>query len=255
MRDCREPLPTRVDLTPSLPPEYDAVLERGLHTLGVRLGPDERRAIDGHARLLLAWTQAINLTAIRAPAAVAREHVLDSLSALPLLRGRGVEGVLEIGSGGGYPGIPLAIGLPGRSLLVESVGKKARFLEVVVNAIGLGQRAAVAGARVEALAGEEGHRGWQAVVARGVASLAELAELGMPLLRVGGVLVAWKRTPIEAEIGCAGSAIATLGGGQISTHQVPVDGLEDHVLVTVEKLRATPSGFPRDPAERRRRSL
>ena len=96
MRDCREPLPTRVDLTPSLPPEYDAVLERGLDTLGVRLGPDERQAIDGHARLLLAWTQAINLTAIRDPAVVAREHVLDSLSALPLLRGRGVESVLDI---------------------------------------------------------------------------------------------------------------------------------------------------------------
>jgi 16S rRNA (guanine527-N7)-methyltransferase len=252
VRDRRDPLPTRVDLTPDLPPEYGAVLGPGLDALGIDLQRHERQAIDGHARLLLAWTQAINLTAIRDPVAVAREHVLDSLSALPLLRERGVEGVLDIGSGGGYPGIPLAIALPGRSLLVESIGKKARFLRVAVEATGLSDRVGVAAVRVESLAANKARKGWSAVVARGVAPLGELAELALPLLRVGGVLVAWKRIPFEEEADRARQAVSELGGGDIGCHPVALEGLEDHVLVTVEKRAATPARFPRDPAERRR---
>src|SRR6185295_6018856 len=97
-----------------------------------------RAAIGDHVRLLLAWTAAINLTAIRDPVAAAREHVLDSLAALPLLRARGTPDLLDLGSGGGFPGVPLAIGLPrARTVLVESVGKKATFLAAVVDALEL----------------------------------------------------------------------------------------------------------------------
>ena len=100
----REPLPTRVEDTPPLPPAYDAALDAGLADLGVTLPPGARQAIDGHARLLLAWTTAINLTAIRDPAEVATAHVVDSLSALAVLRDRGVDRFIDLGSGGGYPG-------------------------------------------------------------------------------------------------------------------------------------------------------
>ena len=96
-----------------------------------------RAAIDDHVRLLLAWNEAINLSGIRAPEMVAREHVLDSLTALRLLRRAGIAEFVDLGSGGGYPGLPLAIALPARrALLVESIGKKARFLEVAVAASG-----------------------------------------------------------------------------------------------------------------------
>ena len=131
----RDPLPTDVTDLPPLPAGYDDVVAEGLAALGLTLDEATLAAIADHVRLLLAWTVAINLTAIREPVAAAREHVLDSLTALPLLRSRNTSDLLDIGSGGGFPGIPLALALPrARTVLVESVGKKATFLAAVLDA-------------------------------------------------------------------------------------------------------------------------
>jgi 16S rRNA (guanine527-N7)-methyltransferase len=251
----REPLPTRVSALPELLPEYATTLDAGLATLDAGLTSDTRRAIDDHVRLLLAWTGAINLTAIRDPAAVAREHVLDSLTALDLLRIRGIDEFVDLGSGGGYPGLPLALALPARrALLVESVGKKARFLETVVAALDAQDMVTVVTARAEALAADRRQRErWPAVVARAVAPLADLVELALPLLRIGGVLVAWKRLPLAGELQRSRPALAALGGGPLEVVPALVAGLEDHALVVATKIRATPPGYPRPPTERRRR--
>ena len=143
----REPLPTCVDDLPPLPAEFWEELRAGLG--GVHdLTEAQLRAIGDHVRLLLAWNAAINLSGIRAPETIATEHVLDSLTALPILRRSGVEEFLDIGSGGGYPGLPLAVALPARrALLVESIGKKARFLATAIDATGMRGRVAVAATR------------------------------------------------------------------------------------------------------------
>jgi 16S rRNA (guanine527-N7)-methyltransferase len=253
--DRRDPLPTDVDSLPALPSAYGDALDGGLRELGLELEPAVRAAIDDHARLLLAWTAAINLTAIREPGAVARDHVLDSLSAVAILRDRGARTLLDLGSGGGYPGLPLAIALPAeRAVLVESVGKKARFLATVLDALELRPRVAVAATRAETLAADPHHRErWDVVTARAVGSLAELVELGLPLAAPGGALVAWKQRGAEDELAAAERAAEDLGGGRPRIEPVPVTGLDDHVLVVVEKVAPTPPGWPRDPAERRRR--
>ncbi len=134
MNQEREPLPTRVrDLPPMTAGDLAGLqsdLAAGLAGLGLSsLAPDVRTRLIDHVRLLLAWNEAINLTAIRSPEAALREHVLDSLAAVPVLRGRALDALLDLGSGGGFPGIPLALVLPARrTLLVESVAKKAAFL-------------------------------------------------------------------------------------------------------------------------------
>ncbi len=255
----RDPLPTRFSDLPRLPATYDAAVAGGLERLALTLDTPALAAIDAHARLLIAWTAAINLTAIREPVAIAREHILDSLAAVPLLRDRGVDAFVDLGSGGGYPGIPLAVALPARrALLVDSIGKKARFLATVSDALaadGLIRTGTVevAAVRAEDLARQAAHRGrWPGVVARAVADLPELAELALPLLASGGVLVAWKRLPIDDEVAAAAELLPTLGGGRIEVVRIAVEGLEDHVLVLLEKIAATPSRFPRAPAERRR---
>ncbi len=257
MLSRRDPLPTDVRALPPLPAEFDAIVDAGLATLDLVATPHQRAALGDHVRLLLAWTQAINLTSIRDPATAAREHVLDSLTAVPMLRARGVTAVLDLGSGGGFPGIPLALVLPAdRMVLVDSVGKKARFLATAVAALGLGPRVTVVAARAEELGADARHRGsWPAVVVRAVTNLAELAELALPLLAPGGLLLAWKRRPLEDELSRAAAAVAILGGGKPSLTPVGIDGLSDHVLVAIEKRRPTPAGFPRDPATRRRRPL
>ena len=238
-----------------------------------------RSAIDGHVRLLLAWNAAINLTSIRDPAAIAIRHVVDSLTGLAVLRARGVDRFVDLGSGGGFPGIPLAAALPAeRALLVDSIGKKTRFLGTVVDAIDLSDHVAAEAARSESLAASPNDRGqWPAVTARAVASLGELVELGLPLLRPGGVLVAWKRgdpddqAGLGGELGAARRALAAIDDrGRISVaaalpqrngHDQTADdhaadglaALADHRLVVVERgRRAIDATWPRDPATRRR---
>lgn len=255
----REPLPTRVQDTPTLPASYEDALVRGLAELGLDsdLGPDSaaRAALDGHVRLLLAWTRHINLTAIREPEAVATAHVLDSLSALPWLRDRGAELVLDLGAGGGYPGLPLAAALPGAAFtLVEPIAKKARFLRAAIEATGLADRVTVLITRAEALAAEPGRRGtWSVVTARAVASTADLVELSFPLLEPGGSLVAWKRGDLSAELTAARRAIDALGGGTLEVHAITLARLADHRLAIATRTGTVSEAYPRDPTARRRR--
>lgn len=249
----RGPLPTRVRDLPPLPAGYRDVLDRGLASSGIALSADARAAIDGHLRLLLAWTEAVNLTAIRDPVAAATLHVLDSLAAIPLLRTLGVDRLLDLGAGGGYPGIPLAAALPASALLVESIRKKATFLRTAVEATRLADRVSVAAERAETLARDPAHRErWPAVVARAVAAFPELAELALPLVETGGLVVAWKRAPIDDELAGARHVIDDLGGARADVVPVDVPGLEDHRLVVIRKARATPQRYPRPPGERRR---
>jgi 16S rRNA (guanine527-N7)-methyltransferase len=268
----RDPLPTCVkDLEP-LPDAYVAAVRAGLSAairddastavapsdgLGAGLSETQLEAIGNHVRLLLAWNKAINLSGIREPEMIAREHVLDSLTALPVLRRAGIDDFVDLGSGGGYPGLPLAVALPARrALLVESIAKKARFLVTAVEAMEIGDRVAVATARAEVVAASPDHRGrWGAVVARAVADLADLSELSLPLLRTGGLLVAWKRRPIDEELARADRALRRLGGRVVAVETVAVPGLEDHVLAVIEKTGPTPAEYPRDPAARRRHPL
>jgi 16S rRNA (guanine527-N7)-methyltransferase len=251
----RVPLPTRVEATPELPPEYGVALDAGLAALSLELSARTRAAIDGHVRLLLAWTTAINLTGIRDPAAIAIAHVIDSLTAVPLLRERGIDRFVDLGSGGGFPGIPVAAALPAaRALLIEPVGKKARFLSTAIDATGCSRIAEAAPVRAEALAADARHRGrWPAVIARAVANLADLVELSVPLLEPGGILVAWKRGDLSAEIATAERALAAIGGGRIEARPVGVLGLPDHALVIVTARGHAPGLYPRDPAVRKRR--
>ena len=252
----RDPLPTRVRDLPRLPPAYRDALDTGLQAIELDLSPAARAAIDGHVRLLIAWNDAINLTAIRDPGEIAVRHVVDSLTAVRILEERTIDGLLDLGSGGGFPGVPLAAALPlGRVALVESIGKKAGFLRTVAAAVGLAPRTSVIGARAELLAGDPREREtWPAVTARAVGALADLIELAFPLLRRGGCLVAWKRGDHRDELAAAGRAVAGLGGGDVEVREVAgVDGLEGHRLVVVTKHGPTSAEYPRDPATRRRR--
>jgi len=241
----RGPLPTRVQELDPLPDAYHGAVDAGLIELGIELPAEAHRTIDNHVRLLLAWTAAINLTAIREPEAVARLHVLDSLAAVPFLRELGVDRFLDLGSGGGFPGLPLAAALPADALLVESIGKKARFLETAVDATGLRGRVRVAGVRAEELARDPAHaRRWPAVTARAVATLSRLIELGMPLLRPGGVLVAWKRGDLRDELEAARPVARALGATAPEVVPAGLRGLVDHRLVIVARAPGT-SARPR----------
>ena len=249
----RAPLPADPSGCPPLRSDAGAALADGLAAMGLGDLPESAvAALDGHLRLLLAWTAVVNLTAIRDPHAAVAAHVLDALAALPLLRRNGVRALLDLGSGGGYPGLPLAITLPvEHALLVDSIGKKARFLATAITGLGLADRVDVAPERAETLAADPRHRErWPAVTARAVASLPELVELAFPLLAPGGLLVAWKGPGIEAECARAMPALAALGGGTLEVVEAAPPAPAGHVLVVCRKSGRSAPAWPRPPAER-----
>ena len=266
----RRELPTDPWTLAPMGPAFDEALADGMAALGLddtaASSPAARRSYEAHARLLREWSAAINLTAIREPTQVARRHVCDSLSAMPTL----VEllspqaALLDLGSGAGYPGLPLLAALPIVRLgLLDSVAKKARFLAVAGGAVlaALPESQAIVEAiaeRAEDLAEEPEHReAWDIVTARAVGSLAEVLELAMPLTREGGVVVAWKREEerggLVAELREAGSIMRALGGGRPRVVSVDVDFLPGHRLVIAPKERPTPASYPRPPGVRRKR--
>lgn len=171
--------------------------------------------VTAHLRLLDAWNMAINLTRVSEPRERATRHLLDALVAAPHIEHLLPSGgkIADLGSGGGFPGIPLAARLltrhAGRSLtLIESIGKKARFLDVVTAASGLAPRLRVAHARAEELARGGGVR-FDVITARAVAPLGELIRLAAPLLTPTGSLLAWKRAgdTWSAELSAAASLV------------------------------------------------
>jgi 16S rRNA (guanine527-N7)-methyltransferase len=249
-----DPLPTDVDGLPDLPAAFDDALDPALARLGVTLRPDARTAIESQARLLLAWTTHINLTAIRDPRGIAIDHVADSLTALAILREEGTERLLDIGSGGGYPGLPLVAATPsGSGVMVDAIAKKARFLRAAIAVMGLEPVVEVIAERAEALAATRAHRGrWPIVTARAVGDLGQVAALGLPLLAVGGLLIVWKREPVAAEVAAAAEAIARLGGGEVRVRPAGLSERPANVLVTIRRVRPVARGPGRRSPRRRR---
>ena len=251
----RAPLPTRIPDTPELPIAFIGALDAGLAALHLELDSRARAVIDGHVRLLSAWTSSINLTAIREPAAMARQHVIDSLTALPVVGQQPVRRLVDLGSGGGFPGLPLAAARPDIEVtLLEPVAKKARFLATAAEAAGIADRVSVQVLRAETVAADPARRRtWDVVTARAVGPLAELVELAFPLLVPGGRLIAWKRGDLDEELLAAERAIRALGGGDLRVEDVAVPDLAGHRLVVATSRSRVAEHYPRDPSARRRR--
>ncbi len=239
-------------------------LAAGAAALGVPLGPEQLAAFARYRDELLAWNARVNLTRIVAQAAVETHHFLDSLTgATPLLARWGAAAsvlplrCLDVGSGGGFPGVPLKLALPRlRMTLLEATGKKVEFLDHLIAALGLSEVAAIA-ERAETLAHAPAHReSYDVVFARALAPLPVLLELTLPFLRVGGLLVAQRRGDLAEEIAGAAFACQTLGGGPPRIMPVTVPPLDDgRALVVVEKAAATPAAYPRRPGLPAKRPL
>jgi 16S rRNA (guanine527-N7)-methyltransferase len=196
------------------------------------------------------------LTTVRDPAHAVEVHVADSLAALDVEAVRCASRIADLGSGGGYPGLVLAIALPRtRVVLVESVGRKAAFLERAAADLGL-EAVEVVPRRAEDW--PAGLASADVVTARAVAPLGVLVEYAAPLLATGGTLVAWKGRPEAGEIADAEAAAARLGMGAPVAHEVPPDlvrGAAHRRLYLSSRLGDLPPGYPRRPGMARKRPI
>jgi len=224
-------------------------LAEGAAALALPLSAGQLALFQRYQDLLLAWNQRLNLTAIRDPAGIQQRHFLDSLSCARVTGDLTGRRLADVGAGAGFPGLPLKILYPELELtLVESVAKKARFLEAAVAELGLTGVTVVVD-RAENVGRMTGHReSYDWAVARAVAALPTLAEYLLPLCRVGGRMLAQKGPKAAAEVEEAAWAIKELGGGRVAVHEVQVPGLDEtRVLVVAEKVTVTPEGYPRRP--------
>lgn len=214
---------------------------------GVELTPDAMHAFATYEKLLLAWNDRLALTAIRAPESIRVRHFLDSLSCVCVTGDLTGQSLVDVGAGAGFPGLPLKIAFPDMALtLVESVVKKARFLETVVSELGL-QDVSVVAERAEVVGHSAAHREqYDWAVARAVAGLPALVEYLLPLARAGGAALALKGADAAEELVDAQSAIETLGGEAAGLTEIRLPGVEQpHYLVAVRKIEPTDSRYPR----------
>jgi len=241
-------------------------LADGARGLGVSLTDDQIETFQAYYETLIAWNARMNLTQITGYQEAQVKHFLDSLFCVTALQdtdgqvnwGTGGEPrVLDLGTGAGFPGLPLKIAFPVvRLTLLEAVGKKARFLQALVDQLGL-TGVQVLNARAEQAGHDPAHRQtYDLVVARAVAKVPILAELALPLVRVGGLVIAQKGKDPSSEVESAHNAIEITGGRVRQILPVTVPGLPAaRHLVVLEKVSVTPDPYPRRPGIPAKRPL
>jgi len=195
-----------------------------------------------------------SVSSVTEPKRAWRVHVEDSLTGLEFAALRNAPTIADIGSGAGFPGLVLAVALPtARVDLVESVGRKCEFIQRAIEAAEIGN-ARVVNARSEELAGGEGREAYAAVTARAVGRLSTLAELASPLLKDGGVLVAWKgKRDADEEAQLANAAESLAMRPEQILHVGPYAGSEHRHLHLLRKRGSTPADLPRRPGMAKKR--
>ena len=216
---------------------------------GLRLDEQWLARLEAYARLLAGYEEA-NVIGTRDFGRILLDHVLDSLSCYLFRPVADAGRLADVGSGGGLPGIPIKICVPGMGLtLIESTGKKARFLRRVVDELPL-TGTEVVGGRVEDASRMVEHRGmYDVATARAVARLSVLAEYCVPLLKVGGWVVSMKGRLPDEELS-EGERAAEKLGAKVSEHirvpHLPEVGEKERRLVLIQKVRETPGKYPRN---------
>lgn len=228
------------------------LLREGARRLGLTLTAKQEEQFARYCRELLAWNLKMNLTAIVNYEDVQVKHFLDSLTPTLAVHDRLSQGgpLLDVGAGGGFPGIPLKIAYPHVSLtLMDSVGKKGTFLQHIISDLELDDTSIHIGRAEEGAMEPHLREKFDVVVSRGVAPMRILMELTLPYCTQGGATAVLKKGDIEPEVGNSMHAMELLGGRLRQV--VPVEGIEgledDRVVVVVDKVSATPAKYPRRP--------
>lgn len=224
--------------------QFKEELTKRAMQFGVNLLEEQQNQFYQYMQLLLEWNEKMNLTAITEPQEILTKHFIDSISVVPYIK----EGdkILDIGTGAGFPGIPLKIVLPQNSFtLLDSLNKRIHFLQEVVEQLKLENMEAVHG-RAEEFCKEDRREGYHIVVSRAVAKLNVLLEYMLPFTKVGGKCICMKALEIEEELEDAKKAIEILGGTIEKVEEITLEDTDiTRKLVIVKKIKETPKKYPR----------
>lgn len=228
---------------------FPTYLQQAADAYGLTLSDKQQQQFQRYFELLLEWNQHINLTAITAPQDVAVKHMIDSLSCFHTDYIKPGDTMIDVGTGAGFPGLPLKIFYPqAKLILLDSLQKRLKFLDTVVQELALTDVTLVH-ARAEEAGQQASHRGqYQIALSRAVARLNVLVELCLPFVRPGGYFIALKGAQYQEEIAESQKALSVLGGKLVEVRPVKLPGLDDkRAVIYIKKVSATPKAYPRRP--------
>lgn len=223
------------------------ILEDGCQAFGVTLTDKQIEQFEKYYELLVEWNKVMNLTGITEFDEVMQKHFVDSVAAAKYAEMEKVNRLIDVGTGAGFPGIPLKIVYPHIQVtLLDSLNKRIKFLEEVVDNLGLTGIETVHGRAEDAAKKAEYREQFDLSVSRAVANLASLTEYCLPFVKVGGKFVSYKSVSVDEEITQSKKAVYVLGGeiGKVEKFNLPESDME-RALVIVEKKRSTPKKYPR----------
>lgn len=227
--------------------ELVETLKKGTHEIGMELGYEQVKYFKTFYHMLVERNKNLNLTTIVEEKEFALKHLIDSIICLKSATFIDGMNLLDVGTGAGFPGIPIKICMPELKVtLVESQEKKVRFLKEVITALGLKNIEAIH-ARAEDLGRKVNYReSYERLIARAVAGLGVLAEYCLPLVKVDGIFMAMKGPKLDEEITMAAKAIKILGGDleQVVKWKLPIIG-DMRNIVLIKKVAKTPRQYPR----------
>lgn len=223
------------------------ILRKGLEDLNIELHETQFEQLEQYYDLLIEWNSFMNLTAITEYEEVLTKHFLDSLALVKAIPLDGKKRVLDMGTGAGFPGIPLKIAFPELEIvLMDSLNKRIKFLNEVINQLGLTGITAIHGRAEEAGRREEYREQFDLCVSRAVARLSSLAEFCIPFVKCGGKFIPYKSGKVEEELEESIYAIEVLGGKVKETvsFSLPESDM-DRTLVVIDKVKKTMPCYPR----------
>ncbi|MBS5118276.1 MAG: 16S rRNA (guanine(527)-N(7))-methyltransferase RsmG [Clostridium sp.] len=229
--------------------EFTRLLDAGCEELGIVLTEKQKEQFFKYFQLLTEWNQVMNLTAITEMPEVVTKHFVDSLLVVKVSDGIRTEAYscIDVGTGAGFPGIPLKIAFPQLQItLLDSLNKRVGFLNTVIQELGLTGITAVHGRAEDFGRNKEYREQFDLCVSRAVANLSTLSEYCLPFVKAGGKFLPYKSGKVEEEAREAESAVKKLGGSMKETKTLVLPGTDvDRTFVPIDKINMTPKKYPR----------
>lgn len=231
----------------SITPEKNIVLEEEMKAIGLTISSQQKEQFDRYYELMIEWNKVMNLTGITQRNEVDIKHFIDSLTIVRIKNMNNISSLIDIGTGAGFPGIPLKIVFPHINVvLLDSLNKRLKFLDEVISKLGLVNITTIHGRAEDYAKKTEFREKFDVCVSRAVANLSTLSEYCLPFVKTGGSFISYKGSDAEKEIEQAENAVKILGGEIKDTQRFTLPGTDmGRVLIDVRKIKTTPKKYPR----------
>ena len=226
----------------------DQILKKSLEKIGIEITDEQKEQFDTYHKLLEEWNKVMNLTGITEYEEVVEKHYVDSLSIVKVMNMNHVDTVIDVGTGAGFPGLPIAISSKAEVTLLDSLNKRVNFLNSISTELGLNNVNTIHGRAEEMGVNQKYREKYDIAVSRAVAPMNVLVEYLLPFVKTGGICICMKGPKADEELKEAKRAIKLLGGEIIKQEKLKLDNEKmERNLIIIKKVSTTAKKYPRKP--------